>query len=103
MSSEAGGVSRVDDPSLLAWLQAAAVAPGKALHLALLLVGQFRGLQTHHVHLTRPMLTRAGLSRDACYDGLRRLESLGPITVQRVPGHSPHVQLVIDAVAPDAG
>ncbi len=103
MSNELGGVSRVDDQALLVWLQAAAVAPGKALHLALLLVGQYRSSQTCHVHLTRPMLTRAGLSRDACYDGLRRLETLGLIAVQRVPGHSPHVQLVIDAVAPGAG
>lgn len=103
MGNETGGASRVDDPSLLAWLQAAAVAPGKALHLALLLVGQYRSLQTRHVHLTRPMLARAGLSRDACYDGLRRLETLGLITVQRVPGRSPHVRLVMDAVVAGAG
>lgn len=103
MGNEADGVSHVDDPSLLTWLQAAAVAPGKALHLALLLVSQCRSSRSSHVHLTRPMLTRAGLSRDACYDGLRRLETLGLIAVQRVPGHSPHVRLVVDAVALGAG
>lgn len=91
---------RAADRPLLAWLQAAADAPGKTLHLALLLAGQYRGQDSRHVHLTRPMLAQAGLSRDACYDGLRRLETLGLVAVQRVPGHSPHVQLVLGAHGP---
>jgi hypothetical protein len=107
MSNESGDVSlvdqRADDRAVLVWLQAAAGAPGKALHLALLLAGQCRGQDTRHVHLTRPMLAQAGLSRDACYDGLRRLETLGLVVVQRVPGHSPHVQLVLVAKGQGAG
>jgi hypothetical protein len=94
---------RADDRAVLAWLQAAAAAPGKALHLALLLAGQCRRQGSAHVHLTRPMLAQAGLSRDACYDGLRRLETLGLVAVQRVPGHSPHVRLVLGSMGQGTG
>ncbi len=79
---------------MLAWLQAAAAAPGKALHLALLLAGQCRRQGSAHVHLTRPMLAQAGLSRDACYDGLRRLEDAKLVHVWRLPGRLPQVILV---------
>ncbi|MFM2067252.1 MAG: hypothetical protein RLZZ584_2161 [Pseudomonadota bacterium] len=43
---------------MLAWLQAAASAPGKALHLALLLAGQCRAQDSLNVHLTRPILAQ---------------------------------------------
>lgn len=106
MGHGSGVVARTDqranDKAMLAWLQAAAAAPGKALHLALLLAGQCRRQGDLNVHLTRPMLAQAGLSRDACYDGLRRLETLGLVAVQRVPGHSPHVLLVVDAAGQGA-
>ncbi len=63
----------------LDWLQAAATLPGKSLHIALLLhtLCSRRGLPL--VHLTRRMLD--GVSRDAFYDGLVRLESLRLVNV----------------------
>lgn len=60
-------------------LQAAAALPGKSLHIALLLYtlcSSRRGLPL--VHLTRRMLD--GVSRDAFYDGLVRLEELRLVT-----------------------
>jgi hypothetical protein len=47
-----------EDRAMLAWLQAAASAPGKALHLALLLAGQCRAQDSLNVHLTRPILAQ---------------------------------------------
>ena len=66
-------------PVRLDWLQAAAILPGKSLHIGLLLytLCSRRGLPL--VRLTRRMLD--GVSRDAFYDGLVRLEELRLVNV----------------------
>ena len=79
-------------PVRLDWLQAAATLPGKSLHIALLLhtLCSRRGLPL--VHLTRRMLD--GVSRDAFYDGLVRLESLRLVNVSRLPGRAHQITLL---------
>ena len=79
-------------PVRLDWLQAAATLPGKSLHIALLLhsICSRRGLPL--VHLTRRMLD--GVSRDAFYDGLVRLEELRLVNVSRLPGRAPQITLL---------
>lgn len=76
----------------LDWLQAAATLPGKSLHIALLLhtLCSRRGLPL--VHLTRRMLD--GVSRDAFYDGLVRLEELRLVNVSRLPGRAHQITLL---------
>jgi hypothetical protein len=89
-----------DEGHRLAWMQVAASGPGKTLHLAVLLLAQCTGRPSLSVLLTRRMLAQGQLSRDACYDGLRRLETLGLVAVHRVPGHSPKVQLILGSAGP---
>lgn len=81
--------------SQLHWLQAASAAPGKGLHLALMLLAHAVQRPYPAVLLTRRMLARAGISRDAAYDGLRRLTELGVVNVRRLPGRSPQVVLLV--------
>ncbi len=79
----------------LDWLGAAAALPGgKTLHLALLLQRLCTRRTSPIVNLTRRMLTFGNLSRDACYDGLRRLEQARLISVRRLPGRSPQIVLL---------
>ena len=76
------------------WLTAAATVPGKALHLALLLHSLCSARPYPSVRLTRRMLAHGSVSRDACYDGLRRLQIERLLTVRRLPGRSPQVVLL---------
>lgn len=79
-------------PVRLDWLQAATILPGKSLHIGLLLhtLCSRRGLPL--VHLTRRMLD--GVSRDAFYDGLVRLEELRLVNVSRLPGRAHLITLL---------
>lgn len=81
------------DPRL-EWLHAATAAPGKSLHLALLLLKRSAGKPCPVVSLTRRMMADGGISRSACYDCLKRLSALGLVTVRRLPGRSPQVVLL---------
>ena len=76
------------------WLCAAGKASGKALHLgvALLWLAAVRG--GPRVQLTRRGMRRFNLSRDACYDSLKRLEAAGLVKVWRLPGRSPMITLM---------
>jgi len=79
----------------LDWLAAAAALPGgKTLHLALLLQRLCAERGSAVIHLTRRMLAPGHVSRDACYDGLRRLEQARLVSVRRLPGRSPQVLLL---------
>lgn len=79
----------------LDWLAKAAALPGgKTLHLALLLQRLCAEHGSTLVHLTRRMLAPGHVSRDACYDALRRLEQARLISVRRLPGRSPQVLLL---------
>ncbi|MES2879546.1 MAG: hypothetical protein V4713_14115 [Pseudomonadota bacterium] len=92
-ASPAPHATAQNGPARLDWLMAASVAPGKALHLALLLHSLCAARPFPAVRLTRRMLA-GHVSRDACYDGLRRLQSEHLLTVRRLPGRSPQVVLL---------
>lgn len=76
------------------WLELAALLPGKTLHLGVALVCYTNMVGGARMQLTRRMMARFNLSREACYDGLRRLEAAGLVKVWRLPGRSPMVTLV---------
>lgn len=76
------------------WLCEAARQPGKAAQLALMLAWQAAQTSSPTVKPARRGLRRFGVSRDACYDGLRRLEDAGLVHVWRLPGRLPQVILV---------
>ena len=76
------------------WLCEAARQPGKAAQLALMLAWQAAQTSSPAVKPARRGLRRFGVSRDACYDGLRRLEDAGLVHVWRLPGRLPQVVLV---------
>ena len=76
------------------WLVAASTIPGKGLHLALLLHSLCSSRPCPSVKLTRRMLEQGNVSRDASYDGLRRLQAHRLVTVRRLPGRSPQILLL---------
>ena len=76
------------------WLLAATIIPGKGLHLALLLHSLCSNRAYPSVRLTRRMLAHGNVSRDASYDGLRRLQAHRLVTVRRLPGRSPQIVLL---------
>ncbi len=73
------------------WLATAAQLPGKALAVALALQWLACLRQSHSVVFDRMASTRFHISRDATYDGLRRLEEAALVTVERSPGRAPTV------------
>jgi hypothetical protein len=76
------------------WLAEAARLSGKSLHLGLALSCLAARRRAPGVPLTRRTLAQWSISRDACYDGLRRLEAAGLVQVWRLPGRSPRVILL---------
>lgn len=76
------------------WLAEVAKLPGKSLHLGIALAWMAAMRGGPRVQLGRRVMARFSLSRDACYDGLRRLEAHGLIKVWRLPGRSPMVTLI---------
>ena len=76
------------------WLIAAAKLSGKSLHLALALSWLAGLAHSPRVKLTRTTMRRFSMSRDACYDGLRKLEAARLVAVWRLPGRSPMVILL---------
>ena len=83
----------IKGPIPIAWLSQAAALPGKALHLALAiqwLSGMNKGAP---VKVSKNALAHFCISTDAYRDGLKRLEGVGLISVTRLPGQSPFVQV----------
>ena len=76
------------------WLCATAQLPGKAAALGLMLTWLVSQQRTTCVSPTRRLMRRFGVSRDACGDGLRRLEDAKLVHVWRLPGRSPMVILL---------
>jgi hypothetical protein len=92
---KAGGF--IKGPLPLRWIQAAARLPGRTLQVALAL-WYLAGLKkTSTVRLTSKPLVEMGVSRDAKYDGLARLEEAGLIAVQRQLGQAPLVSLLTES------
>lgn len=86
--------SHVPRPVRYDWLMAAATLSGKSLHLALALSWLAGLAHSPKVKLTRATMRRFSLSRDACYDGLRKMEVARLVSVWRLPGRSPMVILL---------
>jgi|APMI01.1.fsa_nt_gi hypothetical protein len=84
----------IKGPLPLPWLQTTMQLPGKTLHLALA-IWYLAGLnrRTDNLMLSPKVVRSFGLSRDAQYDGLHRLEAQGLILVSRQPGQAPRVTL----------
>ena len=81
-------------PVPLNWITKAAKLPGKALALGIALwwlKGMSKGGE---VKVTKTALNALNVSRDALYDGLKRLEEANLITVLRKPGKRPLVNIV---------
>lgn len=91
-SSKGGGF--IKGPLPLSWMQTAMQLPGKTLHLALA-IWYLAGLnrRTDNLMLSPKIVRSFGVSRDAQYDALRRLEEIGLIRVIRQPGQAPRVTL----------
>lgn len=84
----------IKGPLPLTWMAKAAQLPGKTLQVALAL-WYLSGLQkTDSVKLTAKTSSLFGLSRDAKYDAIARLEAAGLIEVLRSPGRSPVVTIL---------
>ena len=75
------------------WLAKVATLSGKALHIGIALAWLAASHPKSRTLLTRRVMARWSISRDACYDGLDRLERAGLIRVWRLPGRTPHVIL----------
>ena len=88
------GPAFIKGPLPLLWMQRAAHLPGKALHVALAL-WYLSGLQKcRTIRLATKSLAVMGVSRDAKYDALSRLEEAGLVSVDQRPGRAPVVTLL---------
>jgi len=84
----------IKGPIPLPWLQRAAAIPGKALHVALGL-WFVKGLCCSSTFaFKRKVCADLGVSRDATYDALTRMEEAGLIRVARHRGRSPLVTVL---------
>lgn len=85
----------IKGPLPLAWVQLAARMPGKTLQVGLTL-WYLSGLQkSRTVKLASKPLAGMGVSRDAKYEALDRLQSAGLIAVEQTPGSAPRVTLLL--------
>ena len=84
----------------MAWLKAAAELPGKAFQLGIAIWWLRPMSKSENFKLTQKALDYVGISRDATYDALKRLEARGLIRVQRPPGQRPIVG-ILDVVTED--
>ncbi len=88
------GPAFIKGPLPLPWMRCAACLPGKTLQVALTL-WYLAGLQkSRTVRLATKPLELMGVSRDAQYDALARLEAAGLIAVERRPGQAPVVTVL---------
>jgi hypothetical protein len=89
-------------PIPMAWLKAAAELPGKAFQLGIAIWWLRPMSKSENFKLTQKALDFVGISRDATYEALKRLEARGLIRVQRSPGRRPIVG-ILTVVAEDTG
>ncbi|VUX55308.1 protein of unknown function [uncultured Woeseiaceae bacterium] len=86
-------VGYVKGPISLAWIQAAAQLPGKALHIAVA-CSYFSGLtRSKEVRLSNFAAKAFGIEKDAKLRGLKHLEERGLVDCIRRPGRSVVVRL----------
>ncbi len=76
------------------WLIEVAKVSGKGLHLGVALLAMASKQGRPNVKLSRKTMAHFSLSRDAVYDGLRRLEDRQLVQVWRLPGRCPMIILL---------
>lgn len=81
-------------PTRYDWLAKAAQLRGKTLHLSIALSWLAAIYGKPAVPITRRTLAHWNISRDACYDNLRKLQQAGLVRVWRLPGRAPMVVLI---------
>jgi hypothetical protein len=81
-------------PIPMVWLERAASLPGKAFQLGTALWWLYGMSKGKSFKVTQKALKYFHISRDAASDGLKRLEQLGLIKVERNPGKRPVVFIV---------
>ena len=76
------------------WLQLAGQLPGRALHVALVLVFRAGVLKTRDdIPMPLPELKEMGVRRHTARRGLIQLENAGLVTITRAPGQKTRVKL----------
>ena len=81
-------------PIPLGWITKAAGVEGKTLHVAIALWFLAGLKRSHKVALPRSTLRRFGVSRQASYRALLRLEDAGLVSVDRHPGRNAIVTIL---------
>jgi len=84
----------IKGPLSLAWVRAAALLPGKTLHVGLYL-WYLAGLTQSRTVVLSGRVAELGVSREAKAEALLRLEAAGLVSVVRRPGCAPLVTLVV--------
>ena len=84
----------IKGPLPLSWFVQAAALPGKALHVAMAIWFQVGLERQQTIKLGQKRVQRFSVSRDAKYDALMRLEKIGLIGVERLPGQAPIVTVL---------
>ncbi len=84
----------IKGPIPLDWLSSAAELPGKAINLALALWWLQGMAKGKPFTLTKHALNKLNIKRDAASSGLKSLEHVGLIRIDRKPGRRPTVALI---------
>jgi DNA-binding transcriptional ArsR family regulator len=92
-SNPAHKATFIKGPLPLAWMHAAAVLPGKTLHVGLYL-WYLAGLTKSMTVLLSGRVSELGVSREAKSEALGRLEAAGLVSVVRQAGRAPLVTLL---------
>lgn len=82
------------------WLAQAAKLPGKTLHVACAIWFVASLHRTPTIRLAPYVLRQFGVSRDACYDSLRRLAEAEQIALSTRRGRLPRLTLVDQQLRP---
>lgn len=78
------------------WIERAAGLPGKALHVAMVLLYLTSLRKSAEVRFSQRTLRRFGTSRDASYDALTRMTAAGLVRLKKSPGRAHVVMLLGD-------
>lgn len=82
------------------WLAVAAKLPGRTLNVAMAIWFVASLHKTPTIRLAPYVLRMFGVSRDCCYDSLRRLSDAGLIALKTQRGRLPVMTLVDEEVTP---
>ncbi len=93
--SDKRGKMFIKGPIPLGWITKAAGGGGKTLHVAIALWFLAGLKRSHTVALPQSKLRLFGVSRQASYRALCRLENAGLVSVARHPGRNPIVRILL--------